>query len=120
MSKPQNKLEGFYQTSFKNKKKSFIRLDKLRKKVEFICRNNGTKAPIRFLMSCLLAKIDNPKVDIRKPYTEINDKDTYSGRGYDESFVQAFIHKYKLPCNSTTAYLSPVFRNIEFECLLSS
>ena len=113
MSKPQNKLEGFYQTSFKNKKKSFIRLDKLRKKVEFICRNNGTKAPIRFLMSCLLAKIDNPKVDIRKPYTEINDKDTYSGRGYDESFVQAFIHKYKLPCNSTTAYLSPVFRNID-------
>lgn len=113
MSKLQNKLEMFYQTSFKNKKKSFIKSDDLRGKVEFICRNNGTKAPIRFLMSCLLAKIDNPKIDIRKPYTEINAKDNYSGRGYDESFIEAFIHKYKLPCNSTTAFLSPVFRNID-------
>lgn len=113
MSNPENKLEAFYKASFKNKKKSFVKSGDFSNKIEFICRNNGTKAPIRFLMSCLLAKIDNPKVDIRKPYTEINAKDTYSGRRYDESFIEAFIHKYKLPCNSTTAYLSPVFRNID-------
>jgi len=113
MSKPQKILEAFFKSSSKSKKKSFIKSDDLRDKVEFICRNNGTKAPIRFLMSCLLAKIDNPKVDIRKPYTEINAKGTYSGRGYDERFLEAFIHKHKLPCNSTTAYLSPVFRNID-------
>jgi len=67
MSKLENKLEAFYNASFKNKKKSFVKSDDFRDKVEFICRNNSTKAPIRFLMSCQLAKIDNPQVDIRKP-----------------------------------------------------
>ncbi len=64
-------------------------------------------------MSCLLAKIDDPKVDIRKPYTEIEGEDTFSGRFYDERFVELFVHKYKLPCNPTTAYLTPAFRNLD-------
>ena len=64
MSKQQEILEGFYKSSLKNKTKTFISADDLRNKVEFICRCNATKAPIRFLMSCLLGKIDNPKVDI--------------------------------------------------------
>ena len=64
-------------------------------------------------MSCLLGKIDNPKVDIRKPFTEIKAKDTFSGRFYDERFIEEFVHKYKLPCNPTTAYLTPAFRNID-------
>lgn len=82
-------------------------------KVEAVCRCNANKAPIRFLMSCLLAKIHNPKVDIRKPYTEIEGADTYSGRFYDERFVELLVHKYKLPCNPTTAYLTPAFRNLD-------
>lgn len=112
MSNPQNILEQFYSTVAKNKAKTFLNSDGLREKVEFICRCNANKAPIRFLMSCLLAKIDKPKVDIRKPYTEIKGKDNYSGRFYDEQFVESFVHKYKLPCNPTTAYLTPAFRNI--------
>lgn len=80
-------------------------------KIEVICRCNANKSPIRFLMSCLLARIHNPKVDIRKPYTEIEGNDTYSGRFYDERFVELLVHKYKLPCNPTTAYLTPAFRN---------
>jgi len=113
MSKQQDILENLYSSALKNKSKTFIKSDDLRSKIEFICRCNANKAPIRFLMSCLLAKIDNPKVDIRKPYTEIKGKNNYSGRFYDEHFVEALVHKYKLPCNPTTAYLTPAFRNID-------
>lgn len=114
MSNPQNILEQFYSAVAKNKTKKLLKSDELRGKVEFICRCNANKAPIRFLMSCLLAKIDKPKVDIRKPYTEIKGKDNFSGRFYDEQFVEEFVHKYKLPCNPTTAYLTPAFRNINW------
>ncbi len=113
MSKPNELLEEFYSSSLKRKSKSFISSKDLRGKIEFICRCNANKAPIRFLMSCLLAKIDTPKIDIRKPYTEIPCDDAFSGRYYDENYIQEFVHKYKLPCNPTTAYLTPAFRNID-------
>lgn len=66
---------------------------------------------MRLLLAALLAKIHHPQVDIRKPYTEIGDDDAYSGRTYDEGFVTTFIHKYQLPCNPTTAFLTPALRN---------
>ena len=92
---------------------SKIHHNETEKNIESICRCNSNKAPIRFLMSCLLAKIDNPKIDIRKPYTEIKTEDTFSGRFYDEKYIEPFVHKYKLPCNPTTAYLTPAFRNLD-------
>lgn len=65
------------------------------------------------LMTCALAKIHQPSVDIRKPYTEIGDTDTFSGRAeYDEKHVWPFASKYQLPVNSTTAFLTPGFRTI--------
>ncbi|MCL0094449.1 restriction endonuclease, SacI family [Dehalococcoidales bacterium] len=79
-------------------------------KVESICRNIRSKACIRFLLACLLAKIDRPDIDIRKPYTEIGDPDCYSGRSYDETYVEPFVIKHNLPCNLTTAFLTPAFR----------
>lgn len=91
----------------------FVAEQEIRNKVEFICRCNTNKAPIRFLLACLIAKIDRPTVDIRKPYTEIQGSDTYSGRAYDEGYIEGFIAKYKLPCNATTAFLTPAFRNID-------
>lgn len=105
-------LEALYQKVSKNLSISFVK-QTTKVKVETICRCNANKAPIRFLMSCLLAKIDNPTVDIRKPYTEIEGEDTYSGRFYDERYVELLVHKYKLPCNPTTAYLTPAFRNLD-------
>jgi DNA adenine methylase len=110
---PTDILESFYQKALGNLSKSAVKSATIKEKVEFICRCNANKAPIRFLMSCLLAKIHNPKVDIRKPYTEIEGDDTYSGRFYDERFVELLVHKYKLPCNPTTAYLTPAFRNLD-------
>lgn len=110
---PSDILENIYQKALGNLPNSAVKSASVREKVEFICRCNANKAPIRFLMSCLLAKTHNPKVDIRKPYTEIDGDDTYSGRFYDEKFVELLVHKYKLPCNPTTAYLTPAFRNLD-------
>ena len=80
-------------------------------RVEFVCRNLQNRAGTRLLLACLLAKICNPSVDIRKPYTEIGGDDSYSGRTYDEAYVTAFVTQHQLPCNSTTAFLTPAFRN---------
>ncbi len=76
-----------------------------------MCRFLGNRACVRLLLACSLAKSYNPDVDIRKPYTEIGDQDSYSGRRYDESYISSFISKHKLPCNSTTAFLTPALRN---------
>ncbi|MGQ9628438.1 MAG: restriction endonuclease, SacI family [Anaerolineae bacterium] len=80
-------------------------------RVESVCRNIQNRACSRFLLACLLAKIHNPEVDIRKPYTEIGDPDSYSGRTYDEAYIAPFIVDHDLPCNPTTAFLTPAFRN---------
>jgi len=106
-------LEEFYKDVRSNPDITLIDDNELRSKIEFICRCITNKAPIRFLMACLLGKLDDPKVDIRKPYTEISGKGTYSGRAYDEQHVEPFVIKHKLPTNSTTAFLTPAFRNID-------
>lgn len=54
-----------------------------------------------------------PEIDIRKPYTEIGTPDAYSGRSYDERYVAAFVEQHNLPCNPTTAFLTPSLRNID-------
>jgi hypothetical protein len=59
----------------------------------------------------MLAKIDDPKIDPRKPYTEIGGKTSFSGRTYDEQYITHFINKHQLPCNTTTAFLTPALRN---------
>ena len=80
------------------------------KQIEFVCRN-PTRAGARLLMACLLAKVHKPEVDIRKPYTKIGGHDVYSGRRYDEKYIEPFIFKHALPCNPTTAFLTPALRN---------
>lgn len=94
-----------------NEESVYIADEQLLEKTMFICRNIKNKAPIRFLLSCLAAKIDKPEVDIRKPYTSIPGENSFSGRKYDETIVQRIITEFKLPCNNTTAYLTPAFRN---------
>ncbi|HEX8456204.1 MAG TPA: hypothetical protein VF656_02690 [Pyrinomonadaceae bacterium] len=79
--------------------------------VEYICRNIQNRAGVRLLMACLLAKIHNPAIDVRKPYTEIGGTDTFSGRTYDEGYITKFISDHDLPCNPTTAFLTPALRN---------
>jgi hypothetical protein len=81
-------------------------------KVEYICKCMSNRAGVRLLLACLLAKIHNPSVDPRKPYTEISGPDSFSGRTYDERYITKFIHEHRLPVNPTTAFLTPTLRNI--------
>ena len=80
-------------------------------RIRFVCRCQENRVGVRLLMACLLAKIYEPEVDIRKPYTEIGDDDSYSGRTYDERYIRPFITEHNLPCNPTTAFLTPALRN---------
>ena len=80
-------------------------------RIELITRNTQNRAGARFILACALAKAHDPDVDIRKPYTEIGDPDCYSGRTYDESFITDFVMSNDLPCNATTAFLTPALRN---------
>jgi DNA adenine methylase len=61
----------------------------------------------------MLAKLHRPEIDPRKPYTKIGGKDCFSGRSYDEQFIGDFITRQNLPCNSTTAFLTPTLRNMD-------
>lgn len=81
-------------------------------RIESVCRCVGNRAGVRLVMSCMLAKINDPKLDPREPYTEIGSKTCFSGRTYDEGYITAFVTKHKLPCNNTTAFLTPALRNL--------
>lgn len=92
---------------------SFIRDAATAARVESVVNCTSNRAGARLLMACMLAKLDDPSVDPRKPYTKINGKDCFSGRTYDEQIIGEFINKHCLPCNSTTAFLTPTLRNMD-------
>ncbi|MCZ0932913.1 MAG: hypothetical protein OXJ52_07165 [Oligoflexia bacterium] len=105
-------LERLYKSAENRLKSQGISDSTVFQKVDYVARCSTNRAAVRLLMSCLLAKIHQPKVDVRKPYTEIGGDDTFSGRSYDEKYLSNFINKYELPCNATTAFLTPALRNI--------
>jgi hypothetical protein len=80
-------------------------------RVEIVARNLQNRAAVRLVLACALAKVHNPNVDIRKPYTEIGTNDSFSGRTYDEQHLAQFLLDNQLPCNPTTAFLTPALRN---------
>jgi hypothetical protein len=84
----------------------------VRNRVEYVCHCLSNRAGVRLLMACLLGKLHTPEVDPRKPYTEIGTQDCFSGRTYDEQYITPFITEHRLPCNPTTAFLTPTLRNI--------
>ena len=92
------------------RKSSFVE-PRIEKTLHDICWNPKVKAPIRYLMSGLVAKMEKPRINLRKPTTALG-SDAYEGRGYDERVVEPYVLKYQLPCNATTAFLTPSFRTI--------
>lgn len=89
-----------------------ITISDIASRIELITRCVSNRACVRVLLACSLAKVHRPEIDIRKPYTEIGTPDAYSGRSlYDEVYVQIFIVEHDLPCNPTTAFLTPALRN---------
>ncbi|KAA3658042.1 MAG: restriction endonuclease, SacI family [Chloroflexi bacterium] len=113
MATPSEILENALQRASTTIHKSSIKDISILERISYVARCLGNRAGARMLMTCALAKIHQPSVDIRKPYTEIGDTDTFSGRAeYDEKHVWPFASKYQLPVNSTTAFLTPGFRTI--------
>lgn len=107
---PQKILDAILKRAQKAGAKSVVTNTATRDKIETICRTQH--ASVRLLMACLLGKLIDPKVDPRKPYTEIESNDCFSGRTLDEKFLTGFIATNQLPCNRTTAFLTPVFRTM--------
>ncbi len=110
--KPEDILDCIQQRASITLNVTVIHDQVIRERVNYVCRCTSNRSGARLLMSCLLAKLDNPNVDPRKPYTEIKEADDFSGRYYDEHYLSAFITKYRLPLNPTTAFLTPTLRNI--------
>ncbi|TAN37211.1 MAG: restriction endonuclease, SacI family [Verrucomicrobia bacterium] len=93
--------------------RSFISDPKIAECIASVVNCPSNRAGARLLLSCMLAKVHRPEVDPRKPYTKIGSKDCFSGRTYDERFAGDFITRHSLPCNSTTAFLTPTLRNMD-------
>lgn len=92
--------------------RSSVFTNEIEDRLVFVCRCGSNRATVRLLMACLLAKIHRPEVDPRKPYTEVRGGDAFSGRSYAETYITPFINTHRLPCNPTTAFLTPALRNI--------
>ena len=106
-------LEASLKRAQANLGHSFIHEEKIAARVLSVLNCPSNRAGARLLMACMLAKVHDPKIDPRKPYTKIGSKDCFSGRSYDEQFIGGFITKHNLPCNSTTAFLTPTLRNMD-------
>lgn len=109
---PAQILQHVYERALETLSESVIEEAAIRDRVDYICKYIRNRAGTRLLMACLLAKLDNPTIDPRKPYTEIGGDDSFSGRTYDERYLTHFINTYRLPCNPTTAFLTPGLRNL--------
>jgi DNA adenine methylase len=106
-------LEASLKRAQKHLNDSFIRDQAIATQVASVVNCPSNRAGVRLLMACMLAKAHLPEVDPRKPYTKIGGKDCFSGRTYDEQFIGDFITRHNLPCNSTTAFLTPTLRNMD-------
>ncbi len=93
---------------------AFVSDKHLSESISYICYCASNRAGARFLLASTLAKLDNPGVDIRKPFKEAYSRnerdDSFSGRHYDEKYIFDFVVSNKLPCSYTTAFLTPGFR----------
>lgn len=110
---PEDILRDIYERAEANLDTSVISDINIKERITYVCHCMRNRAGVRLLMSCLLGKLDKPNVDPRKPYTEIGDSDSFSGRTYDEKHLAPFINEHRLPVNSTTAFLTPTLRNID-------
>jgi len=105
---PEQILDRIFKKASAASSRSLITKREIAERVETVCRIQH--ASIRFLMACLLGKLIDPKVDPRKPYTEIQEIDCFAGRTLDEKYLTPFITRHELPCRNTTGFLTPVFR----------
>ena len=106
-------LEAALKRSLARQDRSFVSNTRIAERIASVVNCPSNRAGARLLMACMLAKVHRPEMDPRKPYTKIESRDCFSGRSYDEQFVGEFITRHSLPCNSTTAFLTPTLRNMD-------
>lgn len=106
-------LEASLSRAQENLGQPFVRDEEIAARVASVANCPSNRAGVRLVMACMVAKLHRPEVDPRKPYTKIGSKDCFSGRTYDEQFIGQFITKHDLPCNSTTAFLTPTLRSMD-------
>ena len=113
MLDPANILSEFFSSAISQDYRPIQAPPEVLKKIEYVCECVSNRAGVRLLMACLLAKVHKPDINPTKPYTEIGSDDCFSGRTYDERYISRFIADKDLPCNPTTAFLTPALRNID-------
>lgn len=119
MATPDSILTNAFQRARKSISQPIVSDSEILERITYITRCLSNRAGVRMLMTCALAKIHRPEVDIRKPYTEIDGEGTFSGRAeYDEKYIGPFTSEHALPVNSTTAFLTPGFRTINLPLAL--
>jgi DNA adenine methylase len=106
-------LEASLKRAESRPNRAFIADEAIASRIVAVVNCSSNRAGARLLLSCMLAKVDRPEIDPRKPYTKIGTKDCFSGRTYDEQVVAGFLTRHNLPCNPTTAFLTPVLRNMD-------
>lgn len=111
MAEPAEILDTAFQRATVNLHQPIVIDTEIRQRAEYVCKNLSNRSGVRLLMACLLAKLHTTTVDVRKPYTQIGGADSFSGRTYDEQHITPFINEHDLPCNNTTAFLTPALRN---------
>ncbi len=112
MPSPSEILSKLYQEVESSTGNAVVTDNEVLSRIEYVCRCLSNRAGVRLLMACMLGKIDQPHTDPRQPYTQIGGDESFSGRTIDEGYITNFITAHGLPCNSTTAFLTPALRNI--------
>jgi len=112
MASPAEILQRLHERATRNLDTPAVKETEIQERIDYVCRCLSNRAGVRLLMACMLAKVDTPQIDPRQPYTGIGGDQCFSGRTLDEQYISSFITAHNLPCNSTTAFLTPALRNI--------
>lgn len=75
--------------------------------------SSNTQAYREVLLGCILARLANPRINIRQPYVEQSEM-AFNGRTLDEKVVNPFLQGAQIPC-SKGPYLAVFRRNIQFD-----
>jgi hypothetical protein len=74
--------------------------------------SSNTQAYREVLLGCILAKLTDPRINIRQPYLDQGDA-AFSGRTLDEKVINPFLQTAQIPC-SRGPYLAVFRRGVQF------
>jgi hypothetical protein len=73
---------------------------------------SSTQGYREIFLGCILARLNNPAIDIHKPYVK-HGPTAYNGRTLDERVVNPFLRDKRIPC-SRAPFLSTFRRGVQF------